>query len=51
MIIGIISQKRGVGKSTLARLLAREYSANKWMVKIADMDSRQGTSTRWNISP
>jgi len=50
MIIGIVSQKGGVGKSTLARLLAREYSANKWIVKIADMDSKQGTSTRWNMN-
>jgi len=50
MIIGIVSQKGGVGKSTLARLLAREYSANKWIVKIADMDSNQGTVTRWNMT-
>lgn len=50
MIIGIVSQKGGVGKSTLALLLAREYAANKWLVKIADMDSKQGTSTRWNMS-
>lgn len=50
MIIGIVSQKGGVGKSTLARLLAREYSVNKWIVKIADMDSKQGTATRWNMS-
>jgi chromosome partitioning protein len=49
MIIGIVSQKGGVGKSTITRLLAREYSANDWVVKIADMDAKQGTSTRWNM--
>lgn len=49
MIIGIVSQKGGVGKSTLTRLIAREYAINSWMVKIADMDSKQGTSTRWNM--
>lgn len=49
MIIGIVSQKGGVGKSTLTRLLAREYAYNGWNVKIADMDAKQGTSTRWNM--
>jgi chromosome partitioning protein len=49
MIIGVVSQKGGVGKSTLIRLLAREYAINKWIVKIADMDAKQGTVTRWNM--
>jgi chromosome partitioning protein len=49
MIVGVVSQKGGVGKSTITRLLAREYAANKWSVKIADMDAKQGTSTRWNM--
>jgi len=49
MIIGIVSQKGGVGKSTLTRLLAREYAVNDWVVKIADMDAKQGTVTRWNM--
>ena len=49
MIIGIVSQKGGVGKSTLTRLLAREYADSQWIVKIADMDAKQGTSTRWNM--
>ena len=48
LIIACVSQKGGVGKSTLARMLAREYAANEWSVKIADMDSNQLTSTRWN---
>lgn len=46
-IIGFVSQKGGVGKSTLARLLAREYTVNGWNVKIADLDPGQGTSFKW----
>ncbi|MHC5722014.1 MAG: nucleotide-binding protein, partial [Nostoc sp.] len=42
-----MSQKGGVGKSTLARLIAREYAAAGWDVKIADLDISQGTSTDW----
>jgi len=45
--IGLVSQKGGVGKSTLARLIAREYAAAGWQVKIADLDISQGTSTDW----
>lgn len=45
--IGMVSQKGGVGKSTLARLIAREYAAAGWTVKIADLDIRQATSTHW----
>jgi chromosome partitioning protein len=45
--LGIISQKGGVGKSTLARLVAREYAAAGWRVKIADLDVAQGTSFNW----
>ena len=46
-IIGIVSQKGGVGKSTLARLLAREVAAGGATVKIADLDIQQGTSFKW----
>ena len=48
LIIGVVSQKGGVGKSTLARLIASQYASNEWEVKIADMDLAQGTSTNWN---
>jgi chromosome partitioning protein len=48
LVIGVVAQKGGVGKSTLARLIAREYAANGWTVKLADLDLNQGTSTRWN---
>jgi len=46
--IGVISQKGGVGKSTIARMLAREYANAGWIVKIADMDISQSTSYNWN---
>ena len=45
--IGSISQKGGVGKSSVARLIAREYAAAGWDVKIADLDIAQATSTNW----
>jgi len=46
--IAVISQKGGVGKSTLVRALAVEYARNDWTVKIADMDLKQKTTTEWN---
>ncbi|MGI4831197.1 MAG: ParA family protein [Janthinobacterium lividum] len=45
--IGMVSQKGGVGKSTLSRLVAREYALAGWNVKIADLDVSQGTSFNW----
>ena len=47
LCIGMVSQKGGVGKSTLCRLIAREYAENGWNVKIADLDVGQGTSFDW----
>jgi chromosome partitioning protein len=47
VVIGIVSQKGGVGKSTIARLLAREYAHAGWQAKIADLDIAQGTSFSW----
>jgi chromosome partitioning protein len=47
IFIGMVSQKGGVGKSTLARLVAREYAKAEWTVKIADLDVSQGTSFNW----
>jgi chromosome partitioning protein len=48
MTIGVIKQKGGVGASTVARMIAVNYAAAQWNVKIADMDTKQGTSARWN---
>ncbi|MEW5424834.1 P-loop NTPase [Amorphus sp. 3PC139-8] len=45
--LGLVSQKGGVGKSTLARLMAREFAECGWRVAIADLDTAQITSTEW----
>jgi chromosome partitioning protein len=47
-IIAFVSQKGGVGKSTLSRALAREAAKNNLKTKIADLDTQQGTSIDWN---
>lgn len=47
IIISIVSQKGGVGKSTLARILACEFAAHGWNVKIGDLDISQATSFQW----
>lgn len=46
-VIAFVSQKGGVGKSTLARALAREAAFGGLKVKIADLDTQQGTSVDW----
>lgn len=46
-IVGVVSQKGGSGKSTIARLFARELSKDGFRVKIADLDTQQTTSTLW----
>ena len=47
-IIAFISQKGGVGKSTLAQALAVEAKKKKFSVLLADCDSQQGTSQEWS---
>lgn len=47
-IIGIISQKGGVGKTTITRALACEAAKSGLRVKIADLDIQQGTAVNWN---
>jgi len=47
MIISLISQKGGVGKSALSRLIAVEFAKAGWSVKIADLDTGQGSTTKW----
>lgn len=47
-VLSLISQKGGVGKSTLARLVAVEMARAGWRVLIADLDAAQGTSTQWH---
>lgn len=47
LVIACLSQKGGVGKSTLARLIAKTYAAGDWKVKIADFNVKQKTSVDW----
>ncbi|RHZ35940.1 ParA family protein [endosymbiont GvMRE of Glomus versiforme] len=47
-IIAFISQKGGVGKSTLAQALAVEAHKKKVKVLLADCDSQQTTSYEWS---
>lgn len=47
MIISFISQKGGVGKSALARLIAVEFARQGWSVKIGDLDTGQGSTVNW----
>ena len=45
MVLG--PQKGGVGKSTLARMMAREFVTGGLSTKIADLDTQQQTCTHW----
>jgi chromosome partitioning protein len=47
VVVSAISQKGGVGKSAVARLVAREYAASGWAVRVADFDLKQMTTTEW----
>lgn len=46
-IIGVVSQKGGVGKSTISRAVATTYAAAGWNVKVADLDINQASSFSW----
>lgn len=48
IIVAFVSQKGGVGKSTLARALAREAAVGGLKVKVADLDTQQGTCVDWH---
>jgi chromosome partitioning protein len=47
VVLALISQKGGVGKSTLARALGAVAAAAGLKVRIADLDPQQGTVVRW----
>lgn len=47
-IIGVVSQKGGVGKSTISRAIAREAAHAGLKPKIADLDVQQSTIIEWN---
>jgi len=46
-VLGFISQKGGVGKSTLARAAAVALSRDGYRVRLADLDPQQQTSIDW----
>ncbi len=46
-VVAFVSQKGGVGKSTMARALGREAAKGGLEVKIADLDTQQGTTADW----
>lgn len=48
MIISLINQKGGVGKSALARALSVEFARNSWKVHVADLDRAQQTFFNWS---
>ncbi len=48
MIISVVSQKGGVGKSSISRTLAVEFTRAGWRVLLADIDPKQATSNRWS---
>ena len=45
--IAMVAQKGGVGKSTLARIIAVEATKGGLQAKIADLDTQQKTSVNW----
>lgn len=47
LAIACVSQKGGVGKSTLSRLIASAYATHHYRVKIADLNLKQKTSVDW----
>lgn len=48
VIVGFVSQKGGVGKSTIARALAAVASVARIKVTVADLDPQQQTIARWD---
>lgn len=46
-VVAFVSQKGGVGKSTMARALGREAAKGGLEVKIADLDTQQGITADW----
>jgi len=46
-VIAFVSQKGGVGKSTLSRAAAVALSEENFRVRLCDLDTQQGTSVEW----
>jgi chromosome partitioning protein len=50
IVVAFISQKGGVGKSTLARALAAVAAHGGLKVSLADLDPKQGTLLQWQAA-
>jgi chromosome partitioning protein len=48
VVIGLVSQKGGTGKSTLARALGAVVAAGGYKLTIADLDPSQDTVVEWD---
>jgi chromosome partitioning protein len=48
VIVGLVSQKGGVGKSTLARALGAIVAHAGLKVRVADLDPQQHTVVEWD---
>ena len=48
VVVSFVSQKGGVGKSTLARALAILAAESRVSVLVADLDAQQNTVMRWH---
>ncbi|MCP4146872.1 MAG: ParA family protein [bacterium] len=48
-VISVVSQKGGVGKSTIARALARQAASEGIKTFLIDLDIQQGTSYNWYL--
>jgi len=46
-VISVISQKGGVGKSSISQLIALGYAGSTYRVLLADMDHQQKSSCKW----
>ena len=47
--IAMVAQKGGVGKSTLARMIAVEAAKGGLRTTIADLDTQQSTCVQWSV--
>ena len=48
VVIGLVSQKGGTGKSTIARALGAVVAGGGYKVTIADLDPAQATVVEWD---
>ena len=47
MVISLLNQKGGTGKSSLGRAIAVEFARTGWAVHVADLDKTQQTCFKW----